>query len=191
MSNTLFNKINIFLKVSDQSIDNYFNTNDPAPIYKRQLSQEFEEYIMNYAIGIKRHSTVTYKLNCVKESDKEFVEPLVHAIRRHFSLKKSIKEAEFKKFKKRNRLLLVFSFMIVMVFQGLLPIVFNAEHRIHSAFSNALDVFSWVILWKPIERLIFYYNPFLKEISILDKLTNAPIVMIVENRELGAIEHAA
>jgi hypothetical protein len=191
MSNTLFSKINIFFKVSDQTIDNYFNANDPAPIYKRQLSQEFEEYIMNYAISIKRYSVVTYKLNCVKESDQEFVDPLVHAIRRHFSLKKSIREAEFKKFKKRNRLLLVFSFVIVVSFQGLLPLVFNTEHRIHSAFSNALDVFSWVILWKPIERLIFYYNPFLKEISILDKLMNAQIVMIVENRELDTIEHAA
>ena len=191
MSNTLFSKINIFFKVSDQTIDNYFNANDPAPIYKRQLSQEFEEYIMNYALSIKRYSAVTYKLNCVKESDKEFVEPLVHAIRRHFSLKKSIKEAEFKKFKRRNRILLVFSFAIVVVFQGLVPMVFAAEHRIHSAFSNVIDVFSWVIMWKPLERLIFYYNPFLKEISILDKLTNAPIVMIVENRELGTIEHAA
>jgi hypothetical protein len=191
MSKTLFSKINIFFKVSDQTIDNYFNANDPAPIYKRQLSQEFEEYIMNYAISIKRYSVVTYKLNCVKESDKEFAEPLVHAIRRHFSLKKSIKEAEFKKFKRRNRLLLIISFIIVVSFQGLLPIIFDTEHRIHSAFSNALDVFSWVILWKPIERLIFYYNPFLKEISILDKLTNAPIVMIVENQEFEAIEHAA
>jgi hypothetical protein len=102
-----------------------------------------------------------------------------------------IKQAEFKKFKKRNWLLLIFSFIIVVAFQGLVPMIFAAEHRIHSAFSNALDVFSWVILWKPIERLIFYYNPFLKEISILDKLTNAPIVMIVENRELGLIENAA
>jgi hypothetical protein len=190
-SNTLFKKINIFFKVNEETIDRYFNANDPAPIYKRQLSQEFEEYIMNYSITIKRYSTVTYRLNCVAESDREFVEPLVHAIRRHFSLKKSIKEAEFKKFKRRNWTLLVASFVVVVAFQGLLPIIFNEEHRIHSAFSNALDVFSWVILWKPIERLIFYWNPFKKEISIFDKLTNAPIVILAENKEVNMVEHAA
>ena len=91
MSNPLFKRINIFLKVNEQTIDGYFNVNDPAPIYKRQLSQEFEEYIMNHTPSIKRYSTVTYKLNCVNETDKEYIEPLVHAIRRHFSLKKSIK----------------------------------------------------------------------------------------------------
>ena len=191
MSNPLFKKINIFFKVSEGTIDSCFNPNDPAPIYKRQISQEFEEYIMNYALSIKRYSTVTYKLSCVKESDKEFVEPLVHAIRRHFSLKKSIREAEFKKFKKRNWVLLLLSTAIVMLFQGVVPALLGAEHRIHSVLSNALDVFSWVILWKPIERLIFYWNPFLKDISILDKLTNAPIVTSIENRKMGAIEHAA
>ena len=48
----------------------------------------------------------------------------------------------------------------------------------HSALSNALDVFSWVILWKPIERLIFYWNPFLKEISLFDKMVNAETIII-------------
>jgi hypothetical protein len=189
MSNPLFKKINIFLKVNEQTIDGYFNINDPAPIYKRQLSQEFEEYIMNHTPSIKRYSTVTYKLNCVNESDKEYIDPLVHAIRRHFSLKKSIKEAEFKKFKKRNWVLLVFSLIVVMFFQGVMPWIFNAEHRIHSAFSNAIDVFSWVILWKPIEKLIFYWNPFLKEISIFDKLINAPIVIVGEKKDLAPMEH--
>ena len=189
MSNPLFKRINIFLKVNEQTIDGYFNVNDPAPIYKRQLSQEFEEYIMNHTPSIKRYSTVTYKLNCVNETDKEYIEPLIHAIRRHFSLKKSIKEAEFKKFKKRNWVLLVFSLVIVMFFQGIMPMLFNVEHRIHSAFSNALDVFSWVILWKPIEKLIFYWNPFLKEISIFDKLINAPIVIVGEKKERAPIEH--
>ena len=191
MSKLLFKKITIFLKVNEETIDGYFNTNDPAPIYKRQLSQEFEEYMMNYAPTIKRYSTVTYKLNCVNESDREYIEPLVHSIRRHFSLKKSIKEAEFRKFKKRNWVLLIFSLATVMFFQGVLPLIFNAEHRIHSAFSNALDVFSWVILWKPIEKLIFYWNPFLKDICIYDKLINAPIIIVSENKEIMSVEHAA
>ena len=86
-------------------------------------------------------------------------------------------------------MLLVFSLVIVMFFQGIMPLIFNVEHRIHSAFSNALDVFSWVILWKPIEKLIFYWNPFLKEISIFDKLINAPIIIVGEKKERAPVEH--
>ncbi|WP_205513729.1 hypothetical protein [Longitalea arenae] len=189
--NSLFKRINIFLKVNEKTIDTYFNANDPAPVYKRQLSLEFEEYLMNHAPSIKRYSSVTYKLTCVNESDKVFTEPLVHAIRRHFSLKKSIREAEFKKFKRRNWMLLVLSLIVVMLFQGLMPLIFNVEHRIHSAFSNALDVFSWVILWKPIEKLIFYWNPFLKEISIFDKLITAPIIIVSGQDEWKPVGNVA
>jgi hypothetical protein len=46
-----------------------------------------------------------------------------------------------------------------------------------------------VILWKPIEKLIFYWNPFLKEISIFDKLINAPIIIVSEKKERAPMEH--
>ena len=71
-----------------------------------------------------------------------------------------------------------------MICQGLLPEIFNQDHRIHSMFSNALDVFSWVILWKPIERLIFYWNPFLKEILLFNKMIYAEVILIENEEEL-------
>jgi hypothetical protein len=38
-------------------------------------------------------------------------------------------------------------------------------------------VLCWVILWKPIERLIFYWNPFLKDISIMERLEKAEVIV--------------
>jgi hypothetical protein len=70
-----------------------------------------------------------------------------------------------------------------MFCQGALPAIFGQDHRIHSMFSNAIDVFSWVILWKPIERLIFYWNPFLKEISLYKKIQHAKINIIESEEE--------
>ena len=99
----------------------------------------------------------------------------MRTIRRHFLIKKNLKEVEFQKFKRKNYTLLLISITVVMFCQGVLPNLFGQDHRIHSMFSNAIDVFSWVVLWKPIERLIFYWNPFLKEILLLDKLQNAKV----------------
>jgi hypothetical protein len=40
------------------------------------------------------------------------------------------------------------------------------------------------VLWKPIDRLIFYWNPFLKDISIFDKLEKAEVIITeVENQD--------
>ena len=100
MDKMLLKNITIFLTVDEQTIDSYFNMHDPSPIYKRQLSHEFEKYISSSIVAIKRHSSLRYKLVCTKESDRQYIEPLIHSIRRHFSIQKVIKESEFRKFKK-------------------------------------------------------------------------------------------
>ena len=177
MNNMLLKKITIFLTIDEKTIDSYFNIHDPSLIYKRQLNQDFEAYIMSSIVAIKRYSAVRYKLVCNQESDKQFAEPLVHAIRRHFSIQKSIKESEFSKFKKSSYKLLAVSLAIVMLCQLLQVALIKSNENLHSVLGNAVDVFSWVILWKPIDKLIFYWNPFLKEISIFDRLINAEIVI--------------
>ena len=177
MSKAISSRITIFLSVDRHSIDSYFNGHDPAPMYKRQLSHAFEQYIMNSIIAIKRYSALNYKVCYNSDPDKEYIEPLVYALRGHFSEKKLLMQAEFEKFKRRSYFLLFVSLGVVMACQGLVPYLLNEEHRIHSVLSNSLDVFSWVILWRPIDKLIFSWNPYLKDISILDRLAKAEVIL--------------
>ena len=181
MDKILLKNITIFLTVDEQTIDSYFNVHDPSPIYKRQLSHEFEKYISSSIVAIKRHSVLRYKLVCTDENDRQYVEPLIHSIRRHFSIQKVIKESEFLKFKKGAYKLLFISMAIVMISHLFKMTLLNEENRFHSIIGNAMDIFSWVILWTPIDKLVFFWNPFLKEISILDRLMNAEISVSVKH----------
>lgn len=179
MRKSLSKKINIFLSLDRNILQGYYNVQDPSPLYKRQLSHEFEEYIMTCAKSTKRDSKVNYKISYRSEMDKEFAEPLMYAIRRHFSEAKEIMTNEFENFKRRTYVLLFISLSMVMVCHILLPFLLKGEdNSIHTGLSNSLDVFSWVILWKPIDRLIFYWNPFLKDISTLEKLEKGEVILI-------------
>ncbi len=176
-------RISIFLSIDEKNVYSYFNPHDPAPLGKRQLSHDFQDYLDATFQTAGRRSIIDFKVFCNSSGNMRFiVEPLINTIRRHYQIQKKLKENEFKKFKKKNYILLVVSIAIVMICQGLLPLVLGQAHRIHSMFSNAVDVFSWVILWKPIERLIFCWNPFLKEILVYNKIINAK-VNIVESEE--------
>lgn len=175
MSKPLPKKINIFLSLDPCILKGYFNAQDPALLYKRQLSQEFEEYIMNCTRPAKRHSIFNYKISYQGEEHRQYAEPLMYAIRGHFSEKKALLQAEFEKFKRRTYILLFFSLTVVMVCHYLLPLIASETHIIQSGLTNGMDVFSWVILWKPIDRLIFYWNPFLKDISIAEKLAKGEV----------------
>lgn len=178
MTETLPKSVDIFLAADRETINGYFNAHDPAPIYKRQLSHALDSYIATCVEPAKRYTVIFYKLKCNSELDKQYAEPLMYAIRRHFAHKLEIKEKEFRKFKRRTWALLACSLAVVMLCQGVVPLVLNEEHRIHSGLSNSLDVFSWVILWRPIDKLIFYWNPHLKDISLLKRLSNAEMILI-------------
>ena len=77
--------------------------------------------------------------------------------------------------------MLCISMTIVMLSQFFMITVLKEDNRFHSLVGHALDIFSWVILWTPIDKLVFFWNPFLKEISILDRLMSAEVVMSVKH----------
>ena len=106
----------------------------------------------------------------------------MYSIRRHFTEKKNAELKQFEKFKKRNWMVLGVSMVVVILFQCLLPFVINEENKIHSGLSHLVDVFAWVILWHPIDELIFNWNPHLKRICMLGKLAIAEF-MIIENEK--------
>ena len=53
--------------------------------------------------------------------------------------------------------------------------------KISSGLNNTLDVFSWVILWRPIDDLLFSWNPYLKDISIMNRLATGREVTLIDN----------
>ncbi|MBT1708816.1 hypothetical protein KK062_11305 [Fulvivirgaceae bacterium PWU5] len=178
MEDEVLDKIDIFLTVDRQTINSYFNIHDPAPIYKRQLSHQLEEYIKTCVVPAKRYTAILYKFQCTSEVDKQFALPLMYAIRRHYLQKKKVREKEFKKFRSRSWILLALSLVVVLICQGFVPLLLDPENHFHTAFINSLDIFSWVLLWRPIDVLLFYWNPHLKDILLLNKLSTAELIII-------------
>lgn len=181
--------INIFLTLEQRLIEDYFNKHDPSPIYKRQLSHQFETYIMSSVACAKQHSPVFYKFKYNKEADKQYTEPLMYAIRRHFLSKKQDKEKEFLKFKRRNFAVLALSILVAVILHALIPLLFSDNGQVPTGLINSLDVFSWVLLWHPIDELLFHWNPHLKDINILNKLATAESI-IIENEKINIVDNA-
>jgi hypothetical protein len=183
MSKVLSKRISIFLSIDRKTINNYFNTHDTSPLYKRQLRFDFEQYLEGLLATYKRHTLICYKVTCKKE-DEDLIKPFMHAVRRHFYLLEKQQRIEFQKFKKKNFRLLCLSMMAVMFFHGLFPILFLPGFNIQPTILNTLDIFSWVILWRPIDKLIFQWNPYRKEISLLQKMASAIVIKVNSNDKL-------
>ncbi|HTE32685.1 MAG TPA: hypothetical protein VK666_20030 [Chryseolinea sp.] len=182
MTDSTPDTINIFLAVDMHTINDYFNSHDPAPIYKRQLSHQLQEYIRETSVAAKRYSLIFYKFKCVSEIDKQYAQPLIYSIRRHYALKMASRIKEFDRFKIRSWILLAVSIVVVLITQGFIPMLIDENNRVLAALHNSLDIFSWVLLWRPIDVLLFSWNPHLKEICLLRKLATSELI-IIENEK--------
>jgi len=178
--------VNVFMTLDPLVIEGYFNRNDPSPIYKRQLSHQFDQYIMSSVGSAKRFDAIFYKIKCNNDIDKQFADPLMLAIRRHFSEKRTEEVKSFNRFKKRNWAVLGFSLVLVILFQLLLPMLISDDSPISDTVSHLVDVFAWVILWHPIDELLFNWNPHLKRIGLYNKLATAELILL-ENEKKSVV----
>ncbi len=182
MSRALSKRMSIFLSVDKKTITDFFNPHDPAPLYKRQLRHDFIEYIEESVKAYKKYSTIRWKISC-NEGDEALIDPVMHAIKRHFRIKEQIKKVEFTRFKKASYQLLVVSMLVVIIMQGLIEFYNIEGTSMEAVLHNYADVLSWVLMWQPIYRLVFMWNPFLKEISLLHKLANADAIVMKNSEE--------
>ncbi len=186
MKTSVAEPVCIYIRLDEQTVHDYFNHHDPAPLYKRQLGHEFEQYIFNSLLTSSRETVIRYQVICLDHADKRFIAPVTQAIRNHFNLKKHLKEIEFAKFRQRTFRLLIASLITVLLFQGMLSYATGFfDERLSGALHNTLDVFSWVILWKPIDRMIFYWNPFKKDLHLLNRLANAEVNVLEKRKSFG------
>jgi len=169
-------KIDIFLIVSPQAIEEHFNKNDPSPLYKRQLSHEFEEYINRIKAPARKHTVLEYKITCKTEDDRQYTQPLIYAIKRHFSSVMTTMQSEFERFKRRNYLILFIGLGIILFSHIFIPMILKDEGAIESAILMGIDIFSWVMMWQPIDNLLFHSHRQLKDIGTIKKLTEAEVV---------------
>jgi hypothetical protein len=180
MNRTLPKRICIFLSIDRKTVNSYFNSHDNSSLYMRQLRFDFVQYLNGSLTAYKKGSVICYKVTC-KDEDENLIKPFMHAVRRHFYMMGQQKKLDFKKFKKRNFRLLAAGTLIAMSCQGLISLLPLPENGIHSILQNSLNVFSWVILWRPIDRLIFHWNSYLKEISLFRKMADAIIIRVKTN----------
>ena len=176
MKNPLPDKIDIFLIVSPEAVEEHFNKNDPAPLYKRQLSHAFEEYINKTRAPARRNTVFEYKVTCQKDEYRQYTEPLMYAVKRHFANVMLARQGDFERFKKRNYIILSVGLLIILLSHILIPMIIRDSGGVESAILTGVDIFSWVMMWQPIDNLLFHWNSHLKEINTIKKLTEAKVV---------------
>ena len=168
------------IEIRIKSIEQLFNSLDPAPFRERELDREAERHIVSYA----REAAADQPLKLVVYLPPATPEPALEkeleaAIGHHFALQAREREAELGELRRLGRKGLAVG-LLVMLFATLAGVALtNAfpDSRFIETIEHSLIIFGWVALWRPIEILLYDRWPLIRARKLFQRLATAPVVV--------------
>lgn len=161
------------LEVGIKTVEQIFDNRDPAPFRERTLDPHFVEYLREgtgdrVAAG-KINILVWLGTPCAPGE----VEDAVHA---HFDLALQRTHRRRHEQVKVGWIALVVAAIAVVALTALGEVVANAvAGSLGAGLQEAISVSAWVLMWRPIETLIYDGIPWRRERRLLQALRNAHI----------------
>ncbi len=181
--NDSFKSVNVFLTLDKNAVDSCFNANDPSPMYRRQLSVKFEQYIRKSAEEAEPEDLIIFKLYSSNEREQQYAEPLMFAIKRHFTEKKTEEVKAFSKFKRHNFGIILVNLILVTISGLLLPLIISKKMAYETGIKHLLEVLWFVIFYHPLSELLFNWKPHVKKIERTDKLINGEYIILEKQKK--------
>lgn len=165
----------VIVDASVRSVEDLYNNFDrTAPYLKKDLDQEFVEYVIDCMHEIGRTDFVI-RISLSNMPDKMVMDRVRRSIKTFFQYLQDTERRALKTMFRRSLVL----FAIGMV---LLALAIEATKRFSSSegvlaevFAQGLTVAAWVSLWEAIANLLLEWFPHRQDIKRYDRVINAPV----------------
>lgn len=170
------------IDVSLDSYDDIYDEWDPSPFKKRDIEDEFDDFIRDSSSDIP----IKYKLIIelfLPESERNTMKEklLLQAYDNfyRFNLRRAKKEKQALRKKAVNYLILALSFLFIGYFYEPLE-----ESIFLKVFKEGIFIGGWVFLWEVFTVLFITLNTHMKAIKTIERLIHAKIIFIYTNKQL-------
>jgi hypothetical protein len=161
------------LDVRVSTLDRLFDNRDPAPFRERDLDPDLVEYLVDSArdIGTSQRMRIVFWIAepCPPEEVKA-------AVQTHFDYEIDRATRLRREHRRTGWVALLIAAIAVVGLTGLGGFVANAiDGTLGAGLREALLISGWVLMWRPIEVLVYDGIPFRRERGILRALREAAI----------------
>jgi hypothetical protein len=161
------------IDVRTAAIENVFDLRDPAPFRNRDLDPTLRDYLVDSAEDLlsQKGLLIVFWLENPCEM-KQLEEP----VRAHFSYELERLTRNRLREVRMGFMSLVIAFFLITLFTAASQLVgHQLTSTLGTALKEALIISGWVLLWRPIEVLVYDGLPWRRTRKILNKLIHARI----------------
>lgn len=163
------------IDIQAQRIEQLFDNRDPAPFRERDLDPNLAEYLVEAAEDLVSHDGLAIMFWLEHEASHAELE---HAFRGHFEEVR----ARLQRRRRRNRrigavTLLLGIFLVVVLFTLAQLVAAAVPGALGAGLKEGLVISSWVVLWRPVEILIYGWIPARQERRVIEHLLKATLAV--------------
>ncbi|MDP2274699.1 MAG: hypothetical protein Q8N23_05600 [Archangium sp.] len=155
------------------AIENLFDKRDPAPFRDRDLDPGLREYLYDSADDLLSQGPPRLVFWLEKPCEPKSLE---EPVREHFTYELERLTRGRRRDVRLGFVTLLIAFGLIAFFIGLAQVVaLELTNAFGSALKEALTISGWVLLWRPVEVLIYDGLPWRRRRKVLENLLAAPI----------------
>ncbi len=171
------------LEIRLSSLQQLFNSLDPAPFHEKDLDREAEEYIVGWANEFPLNAPVQLVIRLPHdEAAHAESSDVARAIHNYFAYRArdTWRRMRFQLREGRIALIIGLLFLIVcMILRQTIAIVV-ADPLAQRALQEGLLIIGWVAMWRPLQIFLYEWWPIRRYARLYEKLSKMPVKALPE-----------
>jgi hypothetical protein len=166
------------IQVRIHELRQLFNSIDPSPFRERDLDPDCEEFIVSWAREMPpdRELTVDIQVDREQAAPNELVADVSSAVRSHFAREATLQDLRRRRIVREGRLSLAIGVVLLVLCQGTAALVPTATlGTAGEIVRESLIIGGWVVMWHPLEVLLYGIWPVVRERRLLERLAAADV----------------
>ena len=161
------------IDVKVESVERLFDFRDPAPFRGRDLDPGLVEYLRDAAEDLSRHASFRVVFWLERPCRPTEIE---ESFRAHFRYVLDRLRHQRREQRRTGHVALLLAVVLMAALMALTQLVGNTiPGSLGVGLKEGLVILSWIVLWRPVEVLIYDGIPVRRERKVVSKLLCAPI----------------
>ena len=169
-------KNEIIIDASVRSVEDLYNNFDRTADYlKKDLDQEFVDYVTDCVREISRRAFVI-RISLSIMPDKVVMDRVRRSVRTFFLYLQETERRQLRAMLRRSLVLFGIGFTLLILAIAATRRFSSSEGVLAEVFSQGLTVAAWVSLWEAIANLFIEWYPHRQDIKRYGRVTNATVM---------------
>lgn len=174
----------IIIDVAASRVQDLYNDFDRnAPYVKRDLDQDFSDYLLDCAREIGRRPFFI-RITLGQMPSDEVIARVKQSIHNYFCYLGEIRKKRIKRANTTSLILLAVGMCVFSIVVFINQITDTRPGFLANLLTEGLTVAAWVSLWEALATFLIRRSPSRRTMDLVDRLANAPVLFATyENRE--------